>query len=301
MKKNIYLIILAFAIVGTALYLTKNKPNENVKTVTSPSNSESSVAEESNVQNDRVVAKYKNNEIKKSHINAKLKKLFDGKFPDGKEDFDELDHTFKENILRSLISSELIEEEAKESKIEESDKFKDQLAEIGKKLSAKIFIDNKIKSYLTDAILQEKYKEFVSEWGDKEEVKARHILVATEEEAKQVVTDINNGTSFEDEAKVKSTDNSKDKGGDLGYFTRGQMVKEFEDAAFGLKVGEISNPIKTAFGWHIIKLEDKRKVSIPSFEEVKQRLEAELSMKYIKDYNDKLFKDAKVELFIKKD
>jgi peptidyl-prolyl cis-trans isomerase C len=89
-------------------------------------------------------------------------------------------------------------------------------------------------------------------------VHARHILVKTEDEAKVIQFDLNQGRSFEDIAKEKSQCPSGKKGGDLGWFGRGQMVKEFEDAAFALKPGEVSQPVKTQFGWHLIKLEEAK-------------------------------------------
>lgn len=89
-------------------------------------------------------------------------------------------------------------------------------------------------------------------------VRASHILVDTKTQAQDIKTQIDNGASFESMAKKYSKCPSKDQGGDLGYFERGQMVPEFEDAAFNLPIGKVSEPVKTQFGWHIIKVTDKR-------------------------------------------
>ncbi|PIN75975.1 peptidylprolyl isomerase [Candidatus Woesearchaeota archaeon CG10_big_fil_rev_8_21_14_0_10_37_12] len=89
-------------------------------------------------------------------------------------------------------------------------------------------------------------------------VHAKHILVKTEQEASAIRFDLNQGKSFEEIAKEKSLCPSGKKGGDLGWFGRGQMVKEFESAAFSLSVGELSKPVKTQFGWHLIKVEEKK-------------------------------------------
>jgi peptidyl-prolyl cis-trans isomerase C len=106
-----------------------------------------------------------------------------------------------------------------------------------------------------------------------EEVQARHILVATEEKAKELAEAIGKGGDFAQLAKDNSSDpGSKDNGGMLGYFGKGQMVPEFEKAAFELKAGELSKPVKSQFGWHIIKVDDRRQKKPPTFEEVKDRL-----------------------------
>src|SRR5690606_15070132 len=106
-----------------------------------------------------------------------------------------------------------------------------------------------------------------------DEVNARHILVDSEEKAKEVFEKIGQGEAFAKLAEAYSNDpGSKADGGNLGYFTKGQMVKEFEDAAFALKKGEVSKPIKSKFGWHIIKVEDRRMKPPPSFDEVKSQI-----------------------------
>ena len=92
-----------------------------------------------------------------------------------------------------------------------------------------------------------------------ERVRARHILVNSEQEAKQIIERLNKGEKFEDLAKQYSLDGSKEYGGDLGYFSAGEMVPEFSKAAFALQPGELSPPVKTDFGWHVIKLEDRKK------------------------------------------
>ena len=104
-----------------------------------------------------------------------------------------------------------------------------------------------------------------------EEIHARHILVATEAEAKEIKERLKKGEDFATVAKEKSKDPSAE-GGDLGFFGRGQMLKPFEDAAFALKDGEISDPVQTQFGWHIIKVEEKRTRPLPTFDQVKDTI-----------------------------
>jgi peptidyl-prolyl cis-trans isomerase C len=127
------------------------------------------------------------------------------------------------------------------------------------------------------------------------EYHARHILVATEQFAGKLVQELEKGAKFEDVARRESMD-SKDNGGDLGWFTPDRMVKPFADAVAALKPGEFTRaPVQTQFGWHVIKLEDTRDVTPPPFENVKQRVEQMVQAKKFKSYVDELMKTAKVE------
>jgi parvulin-like peptidyl-prolyl isomerase len=129
-----------------------------------------------------------------------------------------------------------------------------------------------------------------------EEVHARHVLVKTEDEAKAVLADIKKGTDFAEVAKAKSTEpGAAQSGGDLGYFTKEQMVPEFAEAAFKLDKGKVSEPVKTQFGWHIIKVEDKRKKPVPTFDQVKDQLETFVARKSQSDLVAKLRTTAKIE------
>ena len=112
---------------------------------------------------------------------------------------------------------------------------------------------------MTDDEVKARYDEEIKKLPPQEEVHARHILVKTEAEAKDIIKQLDAGKDFAELAKEKSTDPNKSEGGDLGYFAKGRMVKEFEDAAFALKKGEYTKtPVKTQFGYHVIKVEDKR-------------------------------------------
>jgi peptidyl-prolyl cis-trans isomerase C len=128
-----------------------------------------------------------------------------------------------------------------------------------------------------------------------EEVRARHILVETEEEAKAILEQIKGGADFATLAKEKSKDPGGADGGDLGYFSKDQMVPEFAEVAFKMYPGQISNPVKTQFGWHIIKVEDKRAKPVPSFEQVRDRVEAFIIRKAQTEMIAKLRQGAKIE------
>jgi peptidyl-prolyl cis-trans isomerase C len=152
--------------------------------------------------------------------------------------------------------------------------------EFAKKLNfakAKLLMDTLLqaeaKSAVTDAALRKVYDQAVKEMGKEEEVHARHILAETENDAKAVLAELKKGADFEKLAKAKSKDPSAaQNGGDLGYFTKDQMVPEFAETAFKLSKGQLSDPVKTQFGWHVIRAEDKRTKPVPEFDKVKPQL-----------------------------
>ena len=129
------------------------------------------------------------------------------------------------------------------------------------------------KAAMTDDAMHKIYDEAIKQTPNEEEVHARHILVATEGEAKEIEAQLKKGADFATLAKEKSKDPGAAEGGDLGYFTKEQMVPEFAEAAFKLEKGQTSDPVKTQFGWHIIKVEDKRLKPTPTFDQVKGQLQ----------------------------
>ncbi len=146
----------------------------------------------------------------------------------------------------------------------------------------------------TDQELRAEYETQVAHLP-KTEYHARHILVATEQFAGKIVQQLEKGAKFEDMARRESMD-SKENGGDLGWFTPDRMVKPFADAVVALKPGEYTHaPVQTQYGWHIIKLEETRDVAPPQFDQVKQRVEQMVQGKKFKAYVDELMKTAKVE------
>jgi peptidyl-prolyl cis-trans isomerase C len=126
-------------------------------------------------------------------------------------------------------------------------------------------------------------------------VHARHILVPTEEEAKKIEDQLKKGADFAELAKKESKDPGASDGGDLGFFTKEQMVPEFSKVAFELEPGKISDPVKTQFGWHIIKVEEKRARKAPDFDQVKPQIEQYVTRKAQAEYVAKLRETAKVE------
>jgi peptidyl-prolyl cis-trans isomerase C len=142
------------------------------------------------------------------------------------------------------------------------------------KLLMETLLKAEAKAAVTEEALRKVYDQAVKEMGKEEEVHARHILLKTEDEAKAVLAELKGGGDFEKLAKEKSTDPSaKTNGGDLGFFGKDQMVPEFADAAFKLNKGDLSEPVKSQFGWHVIRSEDKRTKPVPEYDKVKPQLE----------------------------
>jgi peptidyl-prolyl cis-trans isomerase C len=142
-----------------------------------------------------------------------------------------------------------------------------------------------------------RYDKEVAATAPENEVRARHILLETEEEAKAVIAELDGGADFEALAKEKSTGPTGPNGGDLGYFTRGRMVPEFEEAAYALDVGGYTKqPVQTQFGWHVIKLEDKRQVQPPAFADVEGQIPFRLHARALFRTPQQLREEAEVEI-----
>jgi peptidyl-prolyl cis-trans isomerase C len=151
------------------------------------------------------------------------------------------------------------------------------------------------KAAMTDDAMHKVYDEAIKQTPNEEEVHASHILVATEGEAKDIEAQLKKGADFATLAKEKSKDPGAAEGGDLGYFTKEQMVPEFAEAAFKLEKGQTSDPVKTQFGWHIIKVEDKRVKPTPTFDEVKGQLQNYVARRAQAELVDNLRKTATIE------
>jgi len=176
-------------------------------------------------------------------------------------------------LLSVLIDMKVMAEAARENGLDQSAEFKSRAVFLEDKALRRLFFAEKIANAVTPETVKATYDKYVADFQPVEEVHARHILVATEEEAKAVKADLDAGKPFEVEAMAKTTDPSgKQNGGDLGFFSKGQMVPEFETAAFMLEVGKVSDPVQSQFGWHIIKVEEKRKSAPQPFEQMQQQL-----------------------------
>ncbi len=177
------------------------------------------------------------------------------------------------SLVEFLIDNQLFAEAAEESKLDQGPAFESRLAYLKRRALRELYFDKIIKGAVSDADARKLYDEQVQKLKPEEEAQASHILVATEAEAKDLREKLKNGGDFAALAKEHSKDpGSKDTGGDLGFFTRGQMVPQFEEAVFSMNKGDVSDPVQTQFGWHLIKLVDKRTKAPPAFEVVKDRI-----------------------------
>ena len=202
-------------------------------------------------------------------------------------------------LMQFVIENELMAEAAVKAGLDSGPAFEDRLKYHRRRTLRDAYFDKSMRSGVPDDEAKKIYDAKVAGMKPEDEIHARHILVATEAEAKEVQERLKKGEDFATVAKEKSKDPSAE-GGDLGFFGRGQMLKPFEDAAFSLKEGEISNPVQTQFGWHIIKVEDKRNKPVPEFAQVKDQVETYVVRKAQADYIHKLQESAKIERLDKK-
>ncbi len=181
-------------------------------------------------------------------------------------------------VLEQLVNKQLFLNEARKNFYEGDPKFKADLAKVKDEMLANFAIEKAIASVkVSSDDVKKFYDEHKSEFLAGESVEASHILVDDEAKIKEILADIKAGKiSFEDAAKANSSCPSGEKGGALGEFGRGQMVPEFEQAAFAMNVGEISEPVKTQFGYHLIKLTHKKEASEIPFEQIAPQLEKKL-------------------------
>src|SRR3954447_12437705 len=203
--------------------------------------------------------------------------------------------TKKENVLSFLIDMKIVSKEAEDKKIADRDDFKTRLAFARNRLLMDNLLAVEGKAATTDENMKKVYEEAAKQISGEQEVHARHILVESEDQAKKVAEDLKKGTDFAELAKKESKDPGASDGGDLGFFTKEQMVPEFSTVAFALEPGKISDPVKTQFGWHVIKVEEKRTRKAPDYEQVKPQIETYVTRKAQADYVAKLREGAKVE------
>lgn len=201
-------------------------------------------------------------------------------------------------ILNQLIRTKVLSAQARADKLHETEGYKRRVALIAERMLEEELLKKTIDEKVTDEALQARYDKTSGSFPTKEEIRARHILVKTEAEADAIIKELTGGADFAKLAAEKSIGPSKANGGDLYYFSKGQMVPPFEEAAFALAKGEFTrSAVKSPFGWHVIKLEDKRQSKPPSFEESRDRLSQELSQEFAEQLVRGLTEKAKIERF----
>lgn len=200
-------------------------------------------------------------------------------------------------ILNEMVSLELVVQDAAKKGLENKPEVQKTIESQRRVLLANAALRDYVEAHpITDEQIKKEYEQRIGTAGSKE-MKARHILVKTEAEAKTIIAALNKGADFAKLAKEKSSDSSAKEGGDLGWFNPTQMVKPFSEAASALKKGEYTKtPVQSQFGWHVIKLEDTRETKAPPFDQMKERVRSFLQQKMSQDYIEGLKTASKVEL-----
>jgi peptidyl-prolyl cis-trans isomerase C len=215
---------------------------------------------------DAVIAKVGTLEIHQSELDLAIANLDPqlAQLPDDQK---------KVAALSAAIDVKLLAGDAATEKLDQTDEFKKRLQYLTDRELHNAYFKKHVVDTVTDDEVKARYDKEVAALPQEEEIKAAHILVASEDEAKDIIKQLDSGKDFAALAKEKSTDSNKDDGGDLGWFGKGRMVPEFEEAAFGLEKGAYTKtPVKTQFGFHVIKLEDKRIAPPPAFEQVEPQV-----------------------------
>jgi peptidyl-prolyl cis-trans isomerase C len=204
----------------------------------------------------------------------------------------------KGQVLRQLVLQEVLAQEGKRLKLDRDPQVQAQLAVQTNTTLARSVVRKYVdeKSQVTDAKLQGHYDAHQQEYVVGEQINASHILVQTKDEAENVLKELKEGKPFAEVAKARSIGPSAPNGGELGTFGRGRMVPAFEKAAFALKVGEISEPVQTQFGYHVITVTDRQEARTRPFDEVKEEIRESLVSAYIEGLVEELHQKATVQV-----
>lgn len=253
---------------------------------------------------DRVVAKYNGKECHKSEVEAWVKAAGDGKLPNNKTDLDALDKNVKAQLINEYVSNKILLDAAEQSN-KNTPEYKQKLETLVSTAKIAIYLDNYAKQKISSSMIKEDYSNYVKELKAHDDLKISHILTKTEEEAKKIFEEIiSKKISFEDAVKQYSVDETtKKNNGEIGVVSYGRVSPELaplEKEAYSLKKGEISKPVQTQFGWHIIKILSTQKAKIPTFEEAKAWFESEILMRIKKTHIAELFNSGNVDIFADK-
>jgi peptidyl-prolyl cis-trans isomerase C len=252
------------------------------------SSSSSSSAASNSSASDAVVARVNGTEIRESDLAM------------AEDDLGENIHTMepaakREQLIAYMTDIVLVTKAAEKQNLQDNEEFKRRQAFLRNKMLMGMMLQTRAKDSVTDEEMQKVYDEAAKSMTAEEEVHARHILVESEDEAKAINEQLKGGADFATLAKEKSKDPGAADGGDLGYFVKGQMVPEFSEVAFKMYPGQVSNPVKTQFGWHIIKVEDRRTRPMPEFEKVKDQIANYVARRSQTEFIAQLRESAKIE------
>jgi len=199
-------------------------------------------------------------------------------------------------LIGVLIDMKLMANAARTLELNRGEVFERRLRYLEERALRRAFFVTQINQNISDEDVRTAYEKLIEEQDPQEQLRARHILLASLEDAQGVKAELDAGANFEDMAREKSTGPSGPNGGDLGFFNRGQMVSEFEDAVFALELGEVSEPVQTQFGWHIIKLEERRQSEPPPFEQLAEQIRQQLLIEAFDSTVEELKSSAQIEV-----
>ncbi len=275
-------LLLRLAAGGVALLLGASAALAQTTTTTPPAAGDT--------KSDQVVAVVNGTTLKRSDVVASAQTL-------PAQYRNQVDQLFPQLVDR-LIDITLMVEEGRRQKLQDDPEVKAIVAKYEDEAIREVLVRRFLADKVTEDILKKRYADEITKMPPTEELRASHILVKTEDEAKAIIKQLDGGADFAKLAKEKSTDASAGNGGDLGYFSDGDMVPEFYAAAAKLKKGEYTKaPVKTQYGYHVIELTDRRTKAVPKFEEVKDQVKDQVTQELVSAWLADLHKGAKVQKF----
>lgn len=201
-------------------------------------------------------------------------------------------------LIERLVAAKLLALAGRAEDLAEDQEVRSRIAQIEDQVIQEVYLTRYVARVVTEEALRERYTDSVAESPRETELRVRHILLKTAADAEAVIEELGEGADFVELAKERSTGPSAPQGGDIGYFRRQDVVPAFAEAAFALEPGETTEvPVETQFGWHVIRVEERREQAVPSFEESREELRAELTQEVINELVGRLRGEAKVERF----
>ena len=198
-------------------------------------------------------------------------------------------------LINVVIDSRLIADQARKENIADEPEVKAQMQIVQDMVLEQTLLTRHLQDKITEEALRERYEAMIKDEEARKQVHAQHILVKERGEAEEVIRKLNEGADFNELVKEKSAGASPDAGGDLGYFSRGDMIPAFSEVAFSLEPGTYSRtPVQTEFGWHVIKVEDRRVIDPPPFEDIRPQLQQQLAMELRTEYVKQLREQAEI-------
>lgn len=200
-------------------------------------------------------------------------------------------------LVRILIDMKVMSQAARDAGMDKTELFAQRQAYLEERALRRAYFADEIASAVTPEAVQTQYDAFVAQFTPEDEIHASHILVETEEKANELKAELDGGADFATLAKDNSIDPGAANGGDLGFFSRGMMVQPFEEAAYGLaNPGDISAPVQSQFGWHIIRLEEKRPSAPPTIDQVGSQIQQQLLQQAFVTKVDELMGDVQIDI-----